>query len=133
MDANIRLATKYLENAQNSAKRMLGEYIHEHGGVIKIVNEDSKKSTIYAYIWKGDLYMPIEEVHINCIYYDDKYDNVYFHICDAADEDFEDFDKLREDRDNWYGLDNSECLVVTTLYSILGAIEEYAEDSGENS
>lgn len=126
MDANLKLATKYLENAQNSAVRMLAEYIQEHDGIINCSNESGENDGIYAYIWLGALDQAVDECHVNCIYYDEKYETIYLHTCEEG-ETYEDFEDIKDDHDNWYPLNNGNCLVVSTLYSILEAIHEYVE------
>lgn len=128
MDANIKLATKHLENAQNSAIRMLAEFIQEHDGVINLSNAKGENDNVYAYIWLGDLDQAVDERRADCIYYDEKYDTIYIHAPEGYDDpSYEDFEDIKDDHDNWYPLTNSETLVVPTLYSVLEAIEEYVE------
>lgn len=133
MDTNLKLATKHLENAQNSAVRMLAEYIQNHGGIINCSNESDENDSIYAYVWLGLVDQAVDERHVNCIYYDEKYETIYMHTCEYGNEGYEDFEDIKDDRDNWYPLSNSEVLVVPTLHSILEAIEEYVENPENNS
>lgn len=131
MDTKLKLATKHLESAQNSAVRMLAEYIQEHGGIINCSNKNGEHDSIYAYIWLGSIEQAVDERNVNCIYYDDDYEIIYMHTCEYGNEGYKDFEDIKDDRSNWYPLSDNEVLVVPTLYSILDAIHEYAENPEE--
>ena len=128
-DTQLERAKRLLMNVEKDVVESLAEWIKEHGGIIKIVNDDYKDN-IYGYVWVDDYNSssPVEEKYINCIRVDEK-NAVWFHTCDYETDDWDEFSEIEND-DNWYFLDyGSECLLVPTLNSILDAIDEYVEEN----